>query len=54
MLGWVLTFLLIAIVASALGFGGVAGASASIAQILFFIFLAGLVVTLVMHLMRRA
>ncbi len=53
-LGWVLTFLLIAIIAGALGFGGIAGTSASIAQVIFFIFLVGLVVSLAMHMMRRA
>ena len=31
MLGWALTFLVIALIAAALGFGGIAGASASIA-----------------------
>jgi uncharacterized membrane protein YtjA (UPF0391 family) len=54
MLGWILTFLVIALVAGALGFGGIAGASAGIAQILFYIFLALLLISLVMHLMRRA
>ena len=44
MLGWALAFFILAIVAAALGFGGVAGASAGIAQILFFVFLALLVV----------
>ena len=34
MLGWALTFLVIALIAAALGFGGIAGASAGIAQIL--------------------
>lgn len=38
MLGWVLAFLVIAIVAGVLGFGGLAGAASSIAQILFFVF----------------
>jgi uncharacterized membrane protein YtjA (UPF0391 family) len=54
MLGWILTFLVIALIAGALGFGGIAGASAGIAQILFYIFLVLLLVSLVMHLMRRA
>ena len=52
MLGWVLTFLVIAIIAGALGFGGIAGASAGIAQILFYIFVALLLVSLLMHLFR--
>ena len=40
MLGWALTFLIVALVAAAFGFGGIASASAGIAQILFFVFLA--------------
>lgn len=45
MLGWALTFLVLAVIAAALGFGGIAGASAGIAKIFFFVFLALLVVT---------
>jgi len=37
MLGWVVTFLIIALIAGVLGFGGVAGASIEIAKIIFFI-----------------
>ena len=37
MLGWVLTFLVIALLAGVLGFGGIAGASVEIAKIIFFI-----------------
>lgn len=40
MLSWALTFLIIALIAAALGFGGLAGASAEIAKICFFVFLA--------------
>jgi uncharacterized membrane protein YtjA (UPF0391 family) len=39
MLGWAIFFFIIALIAGALGFGGVAGTAASIAQILFFLFL---------------
>lgn len=39
MLGWALTFLVVALIAAALGFGGIAGASAGIAQILFVVFI---------------
>ena len=52
MLAWALAFFILAIVAAALGFGGVAGASAGIAQILFFVFLALLVVTFVARALR--
>jgi uncharacterized membrane protein YtjA (UPF0391 family) len=54
MLGWALTFLVIALIAAALGFGSVAGAAASIAQIIFYVFLVLLLVSLVMHFMRGA
>jgi uncharacterized membrane protein YtjA (UPF0391 family) len=37
MLGWVVTFLIVALIAGVLGFGGVAGASIEIAKIIFFI-----------------
>jgi uncharacterized membrane protein YtjA (UPF0391 family) len=37
MLGWVVTFLIIALIAGILGFGGVAGASIEIAKIIFII-----------------
>jgi len=37
MLGWVVTFLIIALIAGILGFGGIAGASVEIAKIIFFI-----------------
>ena len=37
MLGWALTFFIVAIVAGILGFGGIAGAAAGIAKIIFMI-----------------
>lgn len=40
MLGWSLTFLIFALIAAALGFGGLASSAAGIAKILFFAFLA--------------
>jgi uncharacterized membrane protein YtjA (UPF0391 family) len=54
MLGWTLTFLLIALTAAALGFGGVAGAASSIAVVLFWVFLALFTVSVVMRLVSRA
>lgn len=53
MLGWSLTFLVIALVAALFGFGGIASASAGIAQVLFFVFLVLFVVTLVARVIRR-
>jgi len=48
MLSWALTFLVIALIAGVLGFGVVAGTAASIAKILFFVFLILFVVGLLM------
>jgi uncharacterized membrane protein YtjA (UPF0391 family) len=39
MLTWTLIFLVVALVAGALGFGRVAGTATSIAKVLFFLFL---------------
>lgn len=52
MLGWALAFFILAIVAAAFGFGGIAGASAGIAQILFFVFLGLLVLSFVARAVR--
>lgn len=45
-------FFIIALAAAVFGFGGIAAASAGIAKILFFIFLALFAVSIVMHLAR--
>ncbi|HEX8984598.1 MAG TPA: DUF1328 domain-containing protein [Bryobacteraceae bacterium] len=47
MLHWTLVFLLLAIVAAVFGFGFAASAFASIAKILFFLFLVIFVVSLI-------
>ncbi|MGP1358848.1 DUF1328 domain-containing protein [Roseicyclus sp.] len=52
MLGWALAFLGIALVAALFGFGGIASASAGIAQILFFIFIALFVIALIARAVR--
>jgi uncharacterized membrane protein YtjA (UPF0391 family) len=44
MLGWAVTFLIIALIAAVLGFGGIAAVSTEIAKVLFFLFLAMCVV----------
>lgn len=54
MLRWTIIFLLVALVAAAFGFGGIAVASAGIARILFFIFLILFVASLLSGLIRRA
>ena len=53
MLYYALVFLVAALVAGFLGLGGIAFAAAGIAKILFFIFLAVFLVTILMHLLRR-
>ena len=52
MLGWALTFLVVALIAALFGFGGIASASAGIAQILFFVFLVLFVAMMVARAMR--
>ena len=52
MLGWAVTFLVIALIAAALGFGGIAGTSAGIAQVLFVIFLVLFVVAMIARAVR--
>lgn len=52
MLGWALTFLVVALIAGLLGFTSIAGASMAIAKILFVVFLVLFVVSLAMHFMR--
>jgi uncharacterized membrane protein YtjA (UPF0391 family) len=50
MLGWALTFLIIALIAGALGLSGIAGAATNIAWILFVV---GLIVALFFFLTGR-
>ena len=52
MLHYALAFLVVALIAAVFGFGGIASASAGIAQILFFIFLVLFVATLIVRLLR--
>jgi uncharacterized membrane protein YtjA (UPF0391 family) len=52
MLGWAVTFLVIALIAAILGFGGLAGASVGIAKLLFLVFLALFVISLLVPRLR--
>ncbi|MCL3880736.1 DUF1328 domain-containing protein [Marivita sp. GX14005] len=52
MLYWAVIFLVIALIAALFGFGGIASASAGIAQILFYVFLALFVLALIVRAMR--
>lgn len=50
MLYWALVFLIVALVAGALGFGGIAGTAAGIARVLFGIFVVLFLIGLVLGL----
>ncbi|MGM5025664.1 DUF1328 domain-containing protein [Tardiphaga sp. 862_B3_N4_1] len=52
MFSWVVTFLVIALIAGILGFGGVAGASIEIAKAIFFIALVLFLISAVVGLVR--
>lgn len=54
MLYYALVFIVIALIAGVIGFGDVAFASAGAAQLMFFLFLAFLVMSLVIGFFRRA
>jgi uncharacterized membrane protein YtjA (UPF0391 family) len=53
LLHWAVIFLVVALVAALLGFGGVAGTAMEGARLLFWVALVFLVVSLVIGLMRR-
>jgi uncharacterized membrane protein YtjA (UPF0391 family) len=50
MLGWALTFLIVALLAAVLGFGGIAGFAVQIAQIIFFVAIVLFVISAVVAL----
>ena len=52
MLSWVVTFLIIALIAGILGFGGIAGASIEIAKVIFFIAVVLFLISAVVGLAR--
>ena len=52
MLGWALTFLVIAIIAAIFGIAGIAATASSIAQILFVVFLALFLVSVMVAMAR--
>lgn len=53
MLYWAAVFFILAMIASVLGFGGIAAGAAAIAKTLFFIFLVAFVVSLLMGVFNR-
>jgi len=52
MLGWASTFLVIALIAAVLGFGGIAGFAVEIANIIFFVAIILFVISAVFALIR--
>ena len=52
MLYWALVFLVVAIIAGALGFGGIAGTAAGIAKIIFFVAIVLFLISAVIGLIR--
>lgn len=54
MLSWAFTFFVIGIIAAIFGFTGIAAGAASIAQLLFGLFLVLFIVSLVVHGIRSA
>jgi uncharacterized membrane protein YtjA (UPF0391 family) len=52
MLGWALTFLIIAIIAAIFGFGGIAGVAVEAAKIIFFVAIVLFAISAVVGLVR--
>ena len=52
MLGWAITFLIIALVAAVFGFGGIAAAAVDIAKIIFFVAIVLFLISAVVALVR--
>jgi len=52
MLGWALTFLVIALIAAVFGFGGIAGTAMNIAQIIFFVAIVLFLISAIVGVMR--
>lgn len=52
MLGWVLTFLIIALIAAVLGFGGIAGFAIEIAKIIFYVAIVLFLISAIFALVR--
>ncbi len=52
MLGWIVTLIIIALIAGVLGFTGVAGASIELAKIIFFVAIVLFLISAVVGLVR--
>ena len=54
MLGWAVTFLIVALIAALLGFGGIAGVAIEAAKIVFFVAIVLFAISLIAGLVRGA
>ena len=52
MLGWAVTFLIVALIAALLGFGGIAGVAIEAAKIVFFVAIVLFLISAVVGLVR--
>ena len=52
MIGWAVTFLIIALVAALFGFGGIAGTAVEIAKLIFFVAIVLFAISAVIGLLR--
>ena len=52
MLGWAITFLIIALIAAVLGFGGIAGFAVEGAKLVFMVTIILLLISAVIHVVR--
>jgi len=52
MLGWAVTFLVVALVAALFGFGGIAGTAVEAAKLIFFVAVVQFAISAVVGLMR--
>lgn len=52
MLQWAISFLVIALIAAVLGFGGIAAVSVDIAKMIFLVFIVLFVIAAAMHVLR--
>lgn len=53
MLGWAITFLIIALIAALLGFGGIAGVAVEAAKIVFFVAVVLFLISAIFGIVRR-
>ncbi len=52
MMGWAVTFLIVALIAAVLGFGGVAGVAVEAAKLIFFVAIVLFAISAVVGLLR--